>query len=219
MSSNWNDMTNYQDAFSAATNWFKSSDATSNVGAKNLAYFITDGAPNMYTAVDGNPYLGSSSRNGSAVYFDSVVKNSNYVLGQTTSVTAIINGKSQVIVDGAGHVYSYDSRGNSTYEGDVVANSSGGFDVASVYNNSTIAMSNAQSAYSDLVNAVQARLSSRLSVWVQTLIALCSNSLIPIIPSPRSTPRSWRMPSLATRPIPAPTPSPVVRVTTYCSAT
>ncbi|SDF90598.1 type I secretion C-terminal target domain (VC_A0849 subclass) [Pseudomonas extremaustralis] len=154
MSSNWNDMTNYQDAFSAATNWFKSSDATSNVGAKNLAYFITDGAPNMYTAVDGNPYLGSSSRNGSSVYFDSVVKNSNYVLGQTTSVTAIINGKSQVIVDGAGHVYSYDSRGYQTYEGDVVANSSGGFDVASVYNNSTIAMSNAQSAYSDLVNAV-----------------------------------------------------------------
>ncbi|MCP1510031.1 hypothetical protein J2Y83_000158 [Pseudomonas marginalis] len=154
MASKSSDMTNYQDAFNAATNWFKSDEATSNVGAKNLTYFITDGEPNVYTAVDGNPYLGVASRNGSSVYFDSVVKNSNYVLGQTSSVTATINGKTQVIVDGAGHVYSYDSRGNQTYEGDVVANSSGGFDVASVYNNSSTAMSNAQSAYSDLVNAV-----------------------------------------------------------------
>src|SRR5450830_197979 len=154
MASNSSDMTNYQDAFNAATNWFKSNDATSNVGAKNLTYFITDGAPNVYTSVNDNATLGVASRNGSNVYFDSVVKNSNYVLGQTTSVTATINGKTQVIVDGSGHVYSYDSRGNQTYQGDVVANSSGGFDVASVYNDYNAAMSNANSAYSNLVNAV-----------------------------------------------------------------
>ena len=112
MVSNSSDMTNYQDAFNAATNWFKGSEATSNVGAKNLTYFITDGAPNMYTAIQGNPLLGSSSWFGSNVYFDSVVKNSNYVLGQTTAVTAVINGKTQVIVDGAGLVYSYDGWGN-----------------------------------------------------------------------------------------------------------
>ncbi|WET10985.1 Ig-like domain-containing protein [Pseudomonas sp. D3] len=154
MASKSSDMTNYQDAFNAATNWFKSDEATSNVGAKNLTYFITDGAPNVYTAVQGNPLLGSTGWFGSNVYFDSIVKNSNYVLGQTNSVAAVINGKTQVIVDGTGQVYSYDGWGTKTYEGTVVANSSGGFDVASVYNNASTAMSNAQSAYSDLVNAV-----------------------------------------------------------------
>ncbi|WP_431701525.1 retention module-containing protein [Pseudomonas sp. BR20] len=154
MTSKSSDMTNYQDAFNAATNWFKGDEATSNVGAKNLTYFITDGEPNMYTAIQGNPLLGSTSWFGSNVYFDSIVNSANYVLGQTNSVTTTINGRTQVIVDGDGKVYSYDGWGNKNLEGTVVANSSGGFDVASVYNNSSTAMSNAQSAYSDLVNAV-----------------------------------------------------------------
>ncbi|MCP3884398.1 MAG: VWA domain-containing protein, partial [Propionibacteriaceae bacterium] len=154
MTSKSSDMTNYQDAFNAATNWFKGDEATSNVGAKNLTYFITDGEPNMYTAIQGNPLLGSTSWFGSNVYFDSIVNSGNYVLGQTNSVTTTINGRTQVIVDGDGKVYSYDGWGNKNLEGTVVANSSGGFDVASVYNDSSAAMSNAQSAYSDLVNAV-----------------------------------------------------------------
>jgi|GEM_PF-1476799 uncharacterized protein YegL len=153
MASGRGEQTNYQDAFNAATNWFKGDDATSNVGAKNLTYFITDGEPNVYTSVDGNPYLGTG-RNGSDVYFDSVVNNSNYVLGQSTPVTATINGRTQVIVDGDGNVYSYYNNGYRNYEGTVVANSSGGFDVASVYSGTNTAMSNAKSAYSDLVNAV-----------------------------------------------------------------
>ncbi|WKC44886.1 retention module-containing protein [Pseudomonas veronii] len=154
MTSKSSDMTNYQDAFNAATNWFKGDEATSNVGAKNLTYFITDGEPNMYTAIQGNPLLGSTSWFGSNVYFDSIVNSANYVLGQTNSVTTTINGRTQVIVDGDGKVYSYDGWGNKNLEGTVVANSSGGFDVASVYNDSSNAMSNAKSAYSDLVNAV-----------------------------------------------------------------
>ncbi|MGY2962801.1 uncharacterized protein YegL [Pseudomonas sp. TE36184] len=154
MTSKSSDMTNYQDAFNAATNWFKGDEATSNVGAKNLTYFITDGEPNMYTAIQGNPLLGSTSWFGSNVYFDSIVNSGNYVLGQTNSVTTTINGRTQVIVDGDGKVYSYDGWGNKNLEGTVVANSSGGFDVASVYNDSSNAMSNAKSAYSDLVNAV-----------------------------------------------------------------
>ncbi|WP_372340303.1 beta strand repeat-containing protein [Pseudomonas sp. Pse55] len=154
MTSKSSDMTNYQDAFNAATNWFKGDEATSNVGAKNLTYFITDGEPNMYTAIQGNPLLGSTSWFGSNVYFDSIVNSGNYVLGQTNSVTTTINGRTQVIVDGDGKVYSYDDWGNKNLEGTVVANSSGGFDVASVYNDSSNAMSNAKSAYSDLVNAV-----------------------------------------------------------------
>ncbi|WLH90732.1 type I secretion C-terminal target domain-containing protein [Pseudomonas sp. FP453] len=155
MVSNSSDMTNYQDAFKAASDWFKSSDATSNAGAKNLTYFITDGSPNVYTDVQGNPYLGYSGGNkGSSVYFDSMVNNSNYVLGQSSPVYAVINGNWRMIVDSSGKVYSYDSRGYSNYEGTVVANSNGGFDVAAVYNNSSTALANAKTAYSDLVNSV-----------------------------------------------------------------
>ncbi|RQO58833.1 type I secretion C-terminal target domain-containing protein, partial [Pseudomonas sp. KBW05] len=152
MVSNSSDMTNYQDAFKAASDWFKSSDATSNAGAKNLTYFITDGSPNVYTDVQGNPNLNSGR--GSSVYFDNVVNNSNYVLGQSDSVYAVINGSWRVVVDGSGKVYSYDSRGYSTYEGMVVANSNGGFDVAAVYQSSNTALANAKTAYSDLVNSV-----------------------------------------------------------------
>ncbi|KMT55998.1 type I secretion C-terminal target domain-containing protein, partial [Pseudomonas fildesensis] len=157
MTSNSSDMTNYQDAFNAATNWFKSSDATSNVGAKNLTYFITDGEPNVYTSVQGNPGLGSTSFFGSTVYFDNVVNSSNYILGQTKAVYATVNGGSQMIVDGTGKVYSYDVWGRQTFEGTVVASSNGGFDVAAVYNNSNTALNNAKTAYSDLVNAVSGK--------------------------------------------------------------
>ena len=105
-------------------------------------------------------------------------------------------------------------------EGTVVANSSGGFDVASAYNNSSTAMSNAQSAYSDLVNSVPGKvvveaigLGTSIDTTVlkqfdtdHTVATIDTAKLADAINRPR-------------RPIPAPTPSPVVRVTTFCSAT
>ncbi|MCF5775816.1 tandem-95 repeat protein [Pseudomonas poae] len=158
MTSNSSDMTNYQDAFNAATNWFKSSDATSNKGATNLTYFITDGSPNVFTEVHGNPYLGTTSSFwGSDVYFDSVVNSSNYVLGQGNAVYTTINGWSRMIVDGNGKVYSYNGWGQAIYEGTVVANAKGGFDVAAVYQDDDTALANAKAAYANLVNAVDSK--------------------------------------------------------------
>ncbi|WP_338508256.1 Ig-like domain-containing protein [Pseudomonas poae] len=158
MTSNSIDMTNYQDAFNAATNWFKSSDATSNKGATNLTYFITDGSPNVFTEVHGNPYLGTTSSFwGSDVYFDSVVNSSNYVLGQGNAVYTTINGWSRMIVDGNGKVYSYNGWGQAIYEGTVVANAKGGFDVAAVYQDDDTALANAKAAYANLVNAVDSK--------------------------------------------------------------
>ncbi|KRP59821.1 hypothetical protein TU79_14405 [Pseudomonas trivialis] len=156
MTSNSNDMTNYQDAFNAATNWFKSSDATSNKGATNLTYFITDGSPNVFTDVQDNLYLGSTHR-GYSVYFDSYVNSSNYVLGQGNAVYAEINGRTKLIVDTDGSVFSYNSRGQAFYEGKVVANVNGGFDVARVYQDDNTAMANAKAAYANLVNAVDSK--------------------------------------------------------------
>ncbi len=158
MSSNASDLTNYQDAFNAATAWFKSTDATSNTSAKNLTYFITDGAPNVYNATYDNISLGyTSSWWGSNVTFDNKVNGNTYTLGQSTAVTATVYGQTRVIVDAEGKVYSYDSSGNKTFEGYVVSDGHGGFDVAGAASSSgrtDYALEYAKAAYTALTTAV-----------------------------------------------------------------
>ncbi|AUG05333.1 retention module-containing protein [Pseudomonas sp. S09G 359] len=158
MSSNASDLTNYQDAFNAATAWFKSTDATSNTSAKNLTYFITDGAPNVYNATYDNISLGyTSSWWGSNVTFDNKVNGNTYTLGQSTAVTATVYGQTRVIVDAEGKVYSYDSSGNKAFEGYVVSDGHGGFDVAGAASSSgrtDYALEYAKAAYTALTTAV-----------------------------------------------------------------
>ncbi|WP_434559412.1 retention module-containing protein [Pseudomonas sp. Z4-20] len=89
--------TNYEDVFKTTANWFKSSEALSNSGAKNLTYFITDGQPTYYQsgeATNPNIYNG--------VTLDSLITTSNYKLGQTFSAT--LDSTHRVQVDGAGNV-------------------------------------------------------------------------------------------------------------------
>jgi len=159
MSSNPNDLTNYQDAFNSAATWFKGSEATSNVDAKNLTYFITDGAPNRYNAVYDDANLGTTRYygGGSTVYFDDKVNTSNYALNKGIVVTATVNGSTQVIVDADGKVYSYDYRGTQTFEGYVVAGSNGGFDIAGYASGSNTSLNQAKAAYADLSNAVDGK--------------------------------------------------------------
>ncbi|TFY84141.1 type I secretion C-terminal target domain-containing protein [Pseudomonas kairouanensis] len=158
MASNSNELTNYQDAFNAATAWFKGSEATSNTSAKNLTYFITDGAPNVYNVVYDNPGLGATGgRNSTNITFDGKVNGNTYTLGQTTELTATIYGKTQVIVDKDGKVYSYSSNGTQTFEGYVVSDGKGGFNVSGYASNSywyDYALENAKTAYTALTNAV-----------------------------------------------------------------
>ncbi len=80
MSSNSTDATNYQDAFNTARRpGSRALKSTSNASAKNLTYFITDGAPNALQATrNSNPTLGLTSRYGDTVYFDSKVSSKNY---------------------------------------------------------------------------------------------------------------------------------------------
>ncbi|MEW5711279.1 type I secretion C-terminal target domain-containing protein, partial [Pseudomonas sp. SB113] len=151
--------TNYQDAFNAATAWFKSNDATSNAGAKNLTYFITDGEPNVFNATYDNVSLGYTNNTwrGTEVTFDNKVNASTYTLGQTTAVTATVYGQTRVIVDTDGKVYSYDSSGTKSFQGYVVSDGHGGFDVAgaaSSYGWTNYALEYAKAAYSALTTAV-----------------------------------------------------------------
>ncbi|MFM1665680.1 Ig-like domain-containing protein [Aeromonas salmonicida] len=95
--------TNYEAAFSKAADWFAASMATSNVDAKNLAYFITDGKPTFYDlgtttrlwevkvidwAYSSDDYLNSTSLN-----------LANYVLGNTVTYRGaeVVNSKGEVI--------------------------------------------------------------------------------------------------------------------------
>ncbi|MBN2978731.1 type I secretion C-terminal target domain-containing protein, partial [Pseudomonas lactucae] len=157
MASNPNDMTNYQDAFNAATAWFKSTDATSNIGAKNLTYFITDGEPNVYNYTYASVSLGSASYWwGGNVDFDSKVNGNTYTLGQTTALTATVYDQTRVIVDTDGKVYSYDSSGTRILQGYVVSDGHGGFDVAGAASSSRYdyALDNAKAAYTALTTSV-----------------------------------------------------------------
>ena len=153
--------TNYQDAFKVATAWFKGEDATSNAGAKNLTYFITDGAPNVSNTEYENIVLGATKgSNGKTIYFDDKVNGTTYTLGQTTEIKATIYGKSQVIVDSDGKVYSYNSSGTKNFEGYVVADGHGGFNVAGAVSDGwrdNTAMDQAKAAYAELIDAVPSK--------------------------------------------------------------
>ncbi|KJH88374.1 hypothetical protein UG46_01705, partial [Pseudomonas fluorescens] len=89
--------TNYEDVFKTTANWFKSSEAMSNSGAKNLTYFITDGQPTYYqSGEETNPTI----YNG--VTLDSLITTSNYKLGQTFSAT--LDSTHRVQVDESGNL-------------------------------------------------------------------------------------------------------------------
>ncbi|UDN27762.1 Ig-like domain-containing protein [Aeromonas caviae] len=95
--------TNYEAAFSKAADWFAASTATSNVDAKNLAYFITDGEPTFYD-------LGTTTRLRDVKIIDRAFANddylnatslnlNNYVLGNTVAYSGleVVNSKGEVI--------------------------------------------------------------------------------------------------------------------------
>ncbi|XVO87616.1 LapA family giant adhesin [Pseudomonas palleroniana] len=71
--------TNYEDVFKTTANFFQSGLATSNTGATNLTYFITDGQPTYYQSGEQtNPTIYNTK-------LDDLVTTSNYTLGTTFS--------------------------------------------------------------------------------------------------------------------------------------
>ena len=65
--------TNYEDVFKTTANFFNSTQALSNTGAKNLTYFITDGQPTLYQSGEQtNPTLYGT------VKLDDVLSAANY---------------------------------------------------------------------------------------------------------------------------------------------
>ncbi|AZE64361.1 LapA family giant adhesin [Pseudomonas synxantha] len=89
--------TNYEDVFKAASNFFKSAQATGNTGAINTTYFITDGQPTFYQGAEQtNPYLYGNVR------LDDVVTMNNYTIGTATRIN--IDSNHLIDIDSVGKV-------------------------------------------------------------------------------------------------------------------
>ncbi|HDS1776363.1 TPA: type I secretion C-terminal target domain-containing protein, partial [Pseudomonas putida] len=95
--------TNYEDAFKTTANFFKSTIATSNTGAENLTYFITDGKPTYYQrneVTDKRLWAGGKT-------LDEVVNVNNYKVGSTFSEWADSTHKVEISSAGVVKVSTY----------------------------------------------------------------------------------------------------------------
>ncbi|KMK90680.1 RTX toxin [Aeromonas enteropelogenes] len=139
----WNGgATNYEDALKTTSNWFNSDTAKNNANAKNLAYFITDGAPNTYYDYeDTNPIVNTRTNE----RLDSFVNVNNYVPGE--AFYANIGGTNRVLIDANGNVQKW-SQGNnnkwsSTTIGTLKAQGDGTFEISTSYDSNYWALQNA----------------------------------------------------------------------------
>ncbi|MGL6539239.1 type I secretion C-terminal target domain-containing protein [Aeromonas hydrophila] len=107
--------TNYEDALKSTSNWFNSDVAKSNTNAKNLAYFITDGAPNTYYINENtNPVVNTTTND----QLDSFVNVNNYVSGQT--FYANIGGQDRVLIDSNGNINQWYQRDNGAWRSNII---------------------------------------------------------------------------------------------------
>ncbi|KJH75769.1 beta strand repeat-containing protein, partial [Pseudomonas sp. ES3-33] len=101
-------LTNYEDVFKTTANWFHSEEATSNSGATNLTYFITDGAPTAYTSSElVNPKVVDYhwTNSNTDINLDSLMKAGDYTPG--TAFNTMIGGQLRTLVDASGNVYKW----------------------------------------------------------------------------------------------------------------
>ncbi|WP_421246503.1 Ig-like domain-containing protein [Aeromonas sanarellii] len=135
--------TNYEDALKTTSNWFNSDTAKNNANAKNLAYFITDGAPNTYYGYeDTNPVINLVT----GERLDAFVNVNNYVPGQAFYAT--IGGTSRVLIDANGRVQQWsqnsnNNKWNSTSIGTLRAQGDGTFEISTTYDGNYWALQNA----------------------------------------------------------------------------
>ncbi|WP_434602465.1 retention module-containing protein [Pseudomonas sp. Z4-7] len=117
--------TNYEDVFKTTANFFNSTQALSNTGAKNLTYFITDGEPTRYQSGEvTNPVLYGT------VKLDDVLSAANYTVGKYYTQT--IDSTHKFIIEENGDMYLSTKSGknnwNESYVGTVHAEGNGTFE-------------------------------------------------------------------------------------------
>jgi surface adhesion protein len=145
--------TNYEDVFKTTANWFQSTVAIDNTGAKNLTYFITDGKPTYYqSGEETNPILYGN------VKLDDVITTTNYKLGQTYSVD--LDSTHSLTIDSAGDVtlLTQNKKGNwhSSDLGTLHAEGNGTYELSyrdgTGYSTDSTAIDNSSSGFALLSN-------------------------------------------------------------------
>ncbi|WP_434607509.1 retention module-containing protein [Pseudomonas sp. R1-7] len=121
--------TNYEDVFKTTANFFNSTQALSNTGAKNLTYFITDGEPTRYqSGEETNPVLYGT------VKLDDVLSAANYTVGKYYTQT--IDSTHKFIIEENGDMYLSTKSGknnwNESYVGTVHAEGNGTFEFSNL---------------------------------------------------------------------------------------
>jgi surface adhesion protein len=121
--------TNYEDVFKTTANFFNSTQALSNTGAKNLTYFITDGEPTRYqSGEETNPVLYGT------VKLDDVLSAANYTVGKYYTQT--IDSTHKFIIEENGDMYLSTKSGknnwNENYVGTVHAEGNGTFEFSTL---------------------------------------------------------------------------------------
>ncbi|WP_325076350.1 immunoglobulin-like domain-containing protein [Pseudomonas monteilii] len=133
--------TNYEDAFKTTANFFKSTMATSNTGAENLTYFITDGKPTYYQNGEStNPRLWTGGK-----YLDDVVNVNNFKIGDSFSTMVDSTHKLEISSNGTVTLYTYKSNGrlDSTNElGTIHAQGDGTYELSYLAGNGGTSSSN-----------------------------------------------------------------------------
>ncbi|WP_210642284.1 retention module-containing protein [Pseudomonas sp. Tri1] len=118
--------TNYEDVFKTTANFFNSTEALSNTGAKNLTYFITDGKPTYYqTGEQTNPTLYGT------VKLDDVLSAANYSVGKYYTQT--IDSTHKYTIYENGEMYLSTKSGKKwtdSYVGTVHAEGNGTFELS-----------------------------------------------------------------------------------------
>ncbi|WP_434699241.1 retention module-containing protein [Pseudomonas sp. D1-1] len=120
--------TNYEEVFKTTANFFNSTQALSNTGAKNLTYFITDGEPTRYQSGEQtNPTLYGT------VKLDDVLSASNYTVGKYYTQT--IDSTHKFTIEENGDMYLSTKSGknwNDSYVGTVRAEGNGTFEFSNL---------------------------------------------------------------------------------------
>ncbi|SDY61703.1 type I secretion C-terminal target domain (VC_A0849 subclass) [Pseudomonas sp. NFACC08-1] len=118
--------TNYEDVFKTTANFFKSTEALNNTGAKNLTYFITDGKPTYYqTNEQVNPTLYDS------VKLDDVLSAANYSVGKYYTQTIDSTHKYTIYEDGKMYLSTKNGKKwTDSYVGVVHAEGNGTFELS-----------------------------------------------------------------------------------------
>ncbi|WGO93642.1 retention module-containing protein [Pseudomonas viciae] len=120
--------TNYEDVFKTTANFFKSTEAMGNTGAKNLTYFITDGKPTYYqTGEQTNPTLYDN------VKLDDVLSASKYTVGKYYTQT--IDSTHKYTINENGEMFLSTKNGKKwtdSYVGKVHAEGNGTFELSNL---------------------------------------------------------------------------------------